>query len=308
MKEIVLNKQLPIINMNFEEVKASLIETTEKYKGIVVTEEGLKDCKATQKELAGVRNKIDDYRKAIKREMEKPIKSFEGQCKELIGLVEEAENPIKDGILIFDNKRRDEKKFKALELINECVQALGLEEKYASRLTVLDKYLNLNGSVKSVREDIELRGNMLKNEQSMEKAKYEMLKGTIETTLESINKTIKTPLKYDDFQKYIDFGWDAARIIKEINDRAELIREAERPKEEPKPVENVEVPKQEEPKKEEVIQPQTEPKKEEPLYFVDIKVIHTMENITKLSQFLKENGYEYLVKSKGKHKENNGVQ
>jgi len=88
MKEIVLNKQLPIINMNYEEVKASLIETTEKYKGIVVTEEGLKDCKATQKELAGVRNKIDDYRKAIKREMEKPIKSFEGQCKELIGLVE----------------------------------------------------------------------------------------------------------------------------------------------------------------------------------------------------------------------------
>lgn len=303
MKEIVLNKQLPIINMNFEEVKASLIETTEKYKGIVVTEEGLKDCKATQKELAGVRNKIDDYRKVIKREMEKPIKSFEGQCKELIGLVEDAEKPIKDGILIFDNKRRDEKKLKALELINECVQALGLEEKYASRLTVLDKYLNLNGSVKSVREDIELRGNMLKNEQSMEKAKYEMLKGTIETTLESINKTIKTPLKYEDFKKYIDFGWDAARIIKEINDRAELIRKAERPKEEPKPVENVEVPKQEEPKKEEIIQPQTEHQKEEPLYFVDIKVIHTMENITKLSQFLKDNGYEYLVKSKGRYLE-----
>ncbi len=299
MKEIVLNKQLPIINMNFEEVKASLIETTEKYKGIIVTEEGLKDCKATQKELAGVRNKIDDYRKAIKREMEKPIKSFEGQCKELIGLVEEAEKPIKDGILVFDNKRRDEKKLKAIELINECVQALGLEEKYASRLTVLDKYLNLNGSVKSVREDIELRGNMLKNEQSMEKAKAEMLKGTIETTLESINKTIKTPLKYEDFQKYVDFGWDAVRIIKEINDRAELIREAERPKEEPKPVENVEVPKQEETKKEEVIQPKTEPQKEEPLYFVDIKVIHTMENITKLSQFLKDNGYVYSVKSKG---------
>lgn len=303
MKEIILNKQLPIINMNFEEVKASLIETTEKYKGIIVTEEGLKDCKATQKELAGVRNKIDDYRKVIKREMEKPIKAFEGQCKELIGLVEEAEKPIKDGILIFDNKRRDEKKLKALELISECVQTLGLEEKYASRLTVLDKYLNLNGSVKSVREDIELRGNMLKNEQSMEKAKYEMLKATIETTLESINKTIKTPLKYEDFQKYIDFGWDAARIIKEINDRAELIREAERPKEEPKAVENVEVPKQEEPKKEEVIQPQTEPQKEEPLYFVDIKVIHTMENITKLSQFLKDNGYEYLVKSKGRYLE-----
>ncbi|MEG0153018.1 MAG: DUF1351 domain-containing protein [Cellulosilyticaceae bacterium] len=300
MKEIVLNKQLPVINMNFEDVKTSLVDTMEKYKGIVVTEDGLKDCKATQKELAGVRNKIDTYRKDIKKEMSKPIVAFEDQCKELVKLIEDAEKPIKDGILVFDNKRREEKKIKAVELIDECVKSYGLDEKYASRLTVLDKYLNLNGSVKSVKEDIELRGNMLKNEQGMEKAKAEMLKGTIETTLESANKTIKTPLKYEDFQRYINLGWDAVRIIKEINDRAELIREAEKPKEEPKAVEE----------KEQISIPVNtvsqvgivvEPKKDESLWFVDIKVIHTKENISKLSQFLKDNGYEYMVNDKGRH-------
>ena len=109
LKEIVLNKTLPVINMNFEEVKASLIETTEKYKGIIVTEDGLMDCKATQKDLAKIRNDIDSYRKAVKKEMEKPIKEFESQCKELISLVEDAEQPIKEGILLFDNKRREEK-------------------------------------------------------------------------------------------------------------------------------------------------------------------------------------------------------
>ena len=37
----------------------------DKYKGIVVTEEGLQDCKATQKKLAGLRNNIDKYRKDL---------------------------------------------------------------------------------------------------------------------------------------------------------------------------------------------------------------------------------------------------
>ena len=54
--------------MNFEEVKANLVENMEKnIKGIVVTEESLKDCKATQRDLAGLRNKIDSYRKDGKR-------------------------------------------------------------------------------------------------------------------------------------------------------------------------------------------------------------------------------------------------
>ena len=80
--------------MNFEEVKASLIEGAEKYKGILVTEDGLKDCKATQKDLASTRIKLDNYRKEIKKEMLKPIDVFESQCKELIALVAEVEKPV----------------------------------------------------------------------------------------------------------------------------------------------------------------------------------------------------------------------
>lgn len=298
MKDIVLNKELPIIHMNFEEVKASLVDTMEKYKGIVVTEEGLKDCKATQKELAGLRNNIDTYRKTIKKEMEKPIKDFEAQCKELISLVEAAEQPIKSGILIFDQKRKDEKRVAAVNLIGEFIETYGLEEKYSGRLTVLPKYLNLTESLKNVREDIELRAAILKKEQDTEKAQYEMLVATVKTTLESVNKTINTPLKYEDFKKYIDYGWDAVRIIKEINDRAELIREAERPKEvvqaQEIKVEPIEVVKVQEVVSE-------EPKQEESLFYVDIKVVHSKPMIEKLSLFLRENGYKYVVNSKGRY-------
>lgn len=301
--DIQVNKQLPVITINFEEVKANLIVNTEKYKGLVVTEESLKDCKATQKDLAGLRNKIDSYRKDIKKEMEKPIKDFEGQCKDLIRLIEEVEKPIKLGIAEFDNKRKEAKRMAAQATILDYIEKLGLEEKYSSQLTVLDKYLNLSASAKSVAEDIEQRAVALKQQQNSDKAKAEMLKATIETTLEAVNKTIKTPLEYKDFEKYIEFGWDIAKIVREINDKAELIRKAEQLKEESK-----------EELKEKLIQTMSDEadkalkeevipvNKCEDMYFVDVHVEHNLEMIQALSKFLKDNGFKYKVRKKGKVK------
>ncbi|MCF0149686.1 MAG: DUF1351 domain-containing protein [Clostridium sp.] len=294
--DIQVNKKLPVITINFDEVKANLITNTEKYKGLVVTEESLKDCKATQKDLAGLRNKLDGYRKDVKKEMERPIKDFEGQCKELIALIEEVEKPIKLGISEFDNKKKEEKRLKAEEIITNTVITLGLEKKYADELIVLDKYLNLSASQKSVLEDIEQRAAALKQQQNADKAKAEMLKATIETTLEAVNKTIKTPLEYKDFEKYIEFGWDIARIVREINDRVELVRKAEQPREVPK--EEIGLPINLKPKAPDV----NEIKKDEQLFFVDVHVEHGFEQIQALSKFLKDNGYIYKAHAKGKVK------
>ena len=301
--DIQVNKQLPVITTNFQEVKANLIANMEKYKGIVVTEESLKDCKATQKDLAGLRNKIDSFRKDIKKEMEKPIKEFEGQFKELIGLIEEVEKPIKLGIAEFDNKRKEAKRMAAQATILDYIEKLGLEKKYADQLTVLDKYLNLSASAKSVVEDIEQRANMLKQQQNSDKAKAEMLKATIETTLEAVNKTIKTPLEYKDFEKYIELGWDIAKIVREINDKADLIRKAEQPKEEPKEELKEQLVQAKSDEEDKTSREEVAPiNKDEEFYFVNVHVEHNLEMIQKLSKFLKDNGYKYEVHTKGKVK------
>lgn len=295
--DIQVNKQLPVITINFDEVKANLIENMDKYKGLVVTEERLKDCKATQKDLAGLRNKLDSYRKEVKKEMEKPIKDFEGQCKELIGFIEEVEKPIKLGIVEFDNKKKEQKRLRAQEVIANVVITQGIEKKYADQLTVLDKYLNLTATEKSVLEDINQRAALLKQQQNSDKAKDEMIKATIETTLEAVNKTIKTPLEYKDFEKYIEFGWDIARIVREINDKAYLVRKAEQPQEAPK--KEIELPVDLGPKVPEV----KDIREHESLFYVDVHVEHGFEQIQALSKFLKDNGYKYEVKNKGKIKQ-----
>lgn len=293
MKQIEVNKQLPIISMNFEEVKASLTETVAKYKGIIVTEDGLKDCKATQKSLAGLRGKIDNYRKDIKKEMSKPIDDFEDKCKELIKLVEDAEKPLKEGITVFDNKKKEDKKQVALEIIEKAIIEHQLNEKYASKLNVLDKYMNLTTKPSDVKRDIEQRVFILIQEQNKELELLEIIKDTIENA----NKTLKTLLKLEDFQNLLDMKIPTNKIIQEINKRAEMIRKAEN-QQSIGHINTEEVTTQEQSVKK--ISTNEKENIEQPLYYIEMKVIGTYDDIAKLGEFLKNNNYNYTKLNSGK--------
>ena len=117
----IIEEQLPVIKINFDQLKEGLSETLKIYKNIVVTEETLPGCKQTQKELAGIRIKLDTYRKDKKKKLSKPIEAFENQRKELISLIEQAEAPIKDGIKVFDDQKREEKRLAAVKLIGVVI-------------------------------------------------------------------------------------------------------------------------------------------------------------------------------------------
>ncbi len=290
---------LPVIAINFEEMKKALSDTMDQYKGIIVTEDSLSACKAEQKQLASIRTKIDNYRKEKKKEMSKPITAFEDQCKELMSLVADAENPIKEGIKKFDDKRREEKRQKALELIQESIKAHELNEKYASKLTVLDKYTNLTASVKSIKEDIEQRAFYLVEEQAKEEETIQIVK----TTIENENKNIKAQIQYEDFKSLVENGYPIPKIIERINQMAEKIRLAENPPvEEPKEEITVaeEVPTAPQPIAEPIHTPIQEPiKADEPLYFVEFRIQGNRHQTAALGQFLRDNGYKYEVLNKG---------
>lgn len=352
MQEIILEKQLPVVKINFEEVKASLIAGAEKYKGLVVSEEGLKDCKATQKDLASTRIKLDNYRKEIKKEMLKPIDTFESQCKELIALVVEVENPIKEGIALFDKKKKDANREMAEKIIAEFVKEEGLIKKYADQLQVIDKYMNLTAKENEVTADIQQRGYLLLQQQNTEIETLQIINDTIV----NLNKNIDAKLSIEDFQSLIDTNTSPVKIMAEINARAERIkaneekavtdkaaraekevqeriakaeREAaektrieEREKlrlkviadaeiEMSKKLQEINLPK--EPVKEEIqwvgvggvpVSPEVNKMAnetiKEKLYFIDMKVSNiTIEQVRALSQFLKDNNYNYEVNEKG---------
>lgn len=312
----IVNEQLPVIQINFEDLKKLLVETTQKYKGYIVTEENLSLCKDTKNELLHIRTDIDTYRKNKKKELSKPIELFESQCKELISLVEEAEKPIREGIQIFDDKKRDEKKQTALNIIAESISKYNLTEKYANQLTVIDKYTNVATSIKGIREDVELRASSLKDQQDKEIERIEIIKDTIENA----NKNITAKLSMEDFKSYISHDVSTKEIISEINARAERIKksevaaeelrikkeiaareaEAERirisqlPKEEP-----IQEVKREVAAAQEAPVQETNPNTKEASYFVELRFVGAKSYIENLGTLLKNNGFKYMVQKKG---------
>lgn len=300
MKNLQVNKVLPVINANFEEVKASLIETMEKYKGIVVTEDGLKDCKATQKDLSKIRNDIDAYRKLIKKEMTAPITEFEGKCKELIALVKETETPILEGIGVYDEKRRQEKIKYISDTITIAISEIGLNEKYSTRLSVNDIKFTLTTSLKSIREDINEKARILKDLQVTEEEKVKNDISIIETTVQASNEGQEVTLDINNYVNKYRNGMPLNSIIQAINNDRRLIEVAAK-----KAVEKVEKELQEKEKLaevEEVKVPEVkieEPKKVEKLEndikkcFYTLKITHDLDHMRALAKFLKDNGFEY---------------
>ncbi len=289
---IILNEVVPVIEINFEEVKRGLTETLQEYKGYVVTDENLSLCKATQKKLAGLRTDIDTYRKDKKKILSAPIVDFENQCKELISLVEQAEQPIKDGIKVFDDVKREEKRQTALKIIEEAIIKIGLNEKYASELYVEDKYCNLSAKKSDVKTDVEQRAFALKIDQDREQELLEIIQDTIDTENQRINKK----LTLADFNRLIQMNVPTKDILQEIKQRANAIYEAENPKPiEPTPPEPEPM---KEPTKEDVKVITVEEVKE--TCFAVYRIVGELEQLRKVSAFLKENDITYKVLDQGK--------
>jgi len=292
----VKKEVLPTIKINFKEMKTALQDTLSEYQGIVVTEQSLSTCKSKQKDLASLRVKIDNYRKDKKKDLSKPITEFENQCKELIGLIEQAEKPIKAGIKVFDDQKRDLKRNQAIELAKEVAVEYGLNEKYADRLEILDKYCNLTAKSNEVKEDLISKAMTLKVEQDREEELIDIIKGVMDSENERINRK----MKFEDFQRYIDRGMSAKDVISEIKLSASRIYEAENPpipeptpepEPVPEPVQNIMPEPMPEPVRETVI----EPIYEEPTYYAVYRIVGKHKQLLSVSDFLKSNGIKYTV-------------
>lgn len=277
----------PKIVINYEDLKAELEKNLESYRGLIVTEDTLAGSKAAQKELASLRVKVDTYRKDKKKEIEKPIKAFEAQCKELISLIESVEKPIKDGIKVFDDQKREEKRQQALELIDEVAKSCELNAKYAAKLDVLDKYMNLTATAKGVKEDLEIRAFALKVEQDREQERLDI----IQSVIDSENARISTKLSMKDFEYCMMYSnITTAEVIQEIKQRAKQIYEAEN-----KPTEPI---KEQEPTN---TQPEAETAENEPQiqadkqYTATLKLVGNITELRSVSAYLREHGISYEV-------------
>ena len=216
--EIKTISQVPaVINFNFDDVKRTLQEYSEKYKDLVVTEENEKEMVNVKNELGRLEKEIDKYRLDNKKVMEKPIKEFEAKCKDLIEILKNVSNPIREQLNLFEENRKKQKEEEVKLLIEDVINKYGLEDKYAAQLIINSKYLNKGQKENDTIKDLEQRAELLKNSQDQEKQLQKIKEERIDfiqKTIEKKNKDLNLNLKISNFMFLVDK--ELTEIIEEI--------------------------------------------------------------------------------------------
>lgn len=94
---------------NIQVLKKELSERLEFYKGMIVTEDGIKDAKADKAALNKLKTAIDDQRKEVKRQTMALYEPLEKECKELLSMIDEPIAAIDGQLKAFDEQKKQAK-------------------------------------------------------------------------------------------------------------------------------------------------------------------------------------------------------
>lgn len=181
--DLKIIKNIQEFEWNLAEVKKMIEGNIQKYVGLVVTNENLKEMEQAQKEITSIRTKVDAFRKAVKKKMEEPYKLFEGEIKELLQLIEKAEAPLKDQTAKYEQERIAAKEIELNKFAQATALSIGVRNNYFN-FAVQSSWTNRTAKDTTVRKEIvSLIETMLENQRradeliEMEKQRVGLIEG-----------------------------------------------------------------------------------------------------------------------------------
>lgn len=230
---------------NNAELAKYLEEKLEKYNGLVVTEDNLKEMKSVLKEIVSIRTKLTRFGADKKRELKIPYNTFTAELEQVLAVVSRVENPIANQIGEFEQQEMSKRKETVLNMVEDKAQSLGVREEYKNRVIPNPKWWeNKTAKMSDVALAIdEMVKNVLEQQQNdddlkrMQAEKVEMIKMKID--LFNQNYALDTPIQYEEIQHRVNnvpFGELDSVIVAEFEKRLEIELKAKAPQE---PVERV---------------------------------------------------------------------
>lgn len=136
------------VNFNEEELRNSIISATEKYRGLLVTEDNLKESKDDRANLNKLKKALNDARIEVKKRYMSPYSQFEERIKGIIAIVDEPILAIDSQIKNFEERNKKEK----LEQIKSIYQSFfaGITSIVPFEKLFLPEFLNSNYSLKKI--------------------------------------------------------------------------------------------------------------------------------------------------------------
>ena len=226
------------LTWNNAELAKYLEEKLEKYTGLVVTEDNLKEMKSVLKEIVSIRTKLTRFGTDKKRELKIPYNTFTAELDQVLAVVSRVENPIANQINEFEQQEMLKRRDTVIAMMNDKVQALGIRGEYKIRIVPNHKWWeNKTAKMSDVALAIdEMVKNVLEQQQNdddlkrMQAEKVEMIKMKID--LFNQNYALDTPIKYEEIQHRVGnvpFGELDSVIAEEFEKRLEIELKAKEP-------------------------------------------------------------------------------
>lgn len=230
---------------NNAELAKYLEEKLEKYNGLVVTEDNLKEMKSVLKEIVSIRTKLTRFGTDKKRELKIPYNTFTAELEQVLAVVSRVENPIANQINEFEQQEMLKRKETVLNMVEDKAQSLGIREEYKNRVMPNPKWWeNKTAKMSDVALAIdEMVKGVLEQQQNdddlkrMQAEKVEMIKMKID--LFNQNYALDTPIQYEEIQyrlNNVPFGELDSVIAAEFEKRLEIELKAKEPQETTEPV------------------------------------------------------------------------
>jgi DNA repair exonuclease SbcCD ATPase subunit len=144
-------------NINFPEYKRLKQQAQELAEWISNIEVSAENVKENKKLLAAVNksvNELETRRKAIKNCMLEPYAAFEQQVKEIVGIVKDADEIVRQQVKALEEQERQEKKVILEDLFNKRIVHYSFRDLFTFDDFLRPKHLNKTASIESVEKEI----------------------------------------------------------------------------------------------------------------------------------------------------------
>lgn len=179
--KVVDFKVLDQISFNYDELKQEISKQLSKYEGLIFEEKDIKEAKETRANLNKLKKQVNDKKIDVKKEFMKPYTEFENKIKDILEMIDKPCNQIDIQIKQFEQKTKDEKKNKIIDIFNDNIgelkQILNIQRIWNDRwlnasYDIKDIELEILGVIDRAKTDLQIIENMKSEFEIQLKDKY----------------------------------------------------------------------------------------------------------------------------------------
>lgn len=236
MNELIIVKQLPIIEENLLALKQEIEEKADRAIHLVCTEDTVKEIKVVRTDLNKEFAELETQRKFVKDQVMKPYEAFELVYKDCVSeIYKKADKDLKTKIDEVEDGLKKEKENKITEYFNEYLQSNGIDfvtyDKASIKVSMSDSLKSLKDKAKAfidkICEDIDLIKTQQYADEIMVEYENTLNVSTAVTTVSNRRKALE--LKKEQEAARIEAQAKTVEAVKQIDKIVELAAPVAKP-------------------------------------------------------------------------------